>query len=74
MVVAMLQTLLGILQRELTHFEEHRLVLSTGSFEKATPQLKYRRGRQSEASNSTAVTQSSVAPPEKSEAAKNHDA
>ncbi len=29
MVVAMLQTLLSILQRELVHFEDHRLVLNT---------------------------------------------
>lgn len=45
MVVAMLQTLLSILQRELMHFEEHKLVLSANGIHEPAPQLGRRKSR-----------------------------
>lgn len=48
MVVAMLQTLLSILQRELLHFDEHRLVVNTGSGLHARDRTKRRKSKESD--------------------------
>lgn len=64
MVVAMLQTLLSILQRELTHFDQQNLVLSTQGFsteERKVSKRKWRKAASKSKSAESSDTSASTA-------------